>query len=169
MIESVIVGGQTGVDQGAAEGAKAAGMRVTGFRPAVTRQQTESGEMPAWLAEALTPLAMGGYRERTIHNVREADALLVIVPNRLRPCDTAGTALTIDFARKGGLQIWVCDGRGDIECQFVTAWLARLQPVYGAMRLMVAGPRGSSWPEGFEVASRFVKNLFDRQTRIKGT
>ncbi len=165
MIDTIVVGGQAGVDQGAASAAVHVGLRVAGFRPAVTTEQTEDGDMPGWLAGRLKPLEFGGYTKRTLANVDGSDLLLVIVPNRLRPEASPGTALTLDLAEQRlRYPVLVTDG-SPADKAFVVEWLSRalLRCRPTAHRLMVAGPRASKWPDGYQVARDFVVALFERQ------
>lgn len=165
-IAAIVVGGQTGVDQGAASGAFDVGIKVEGYRPSPQREQTEAGPVPDWLYRHLKPVERGGYKERTLMNLAAADALLVLVPNRQRWCESPGTNMTVEYALARSMQITLADGS---DILFVSQWLARVQLLYGRpIKLMVAGPRESIWPAGFSVAHSFIASLFGRQLVLPG-
>jgi hypothetical protein len=64
-LKKIVSGGQTGVDQGALEAALRLSFPCGGFCPA--DRQAEDGTIPQ--RYPLTPLAGGGYPERTRQNV----------------------------------------------------------------------------------------------------
>lgn len=150
----LVTGGQTGVDQGFARAAyelwqqdSGIDVRIQGYRPAVNRPQTEAGPMPVWLSDRLDPLEFGGYHERTHSNVKLADAVLLVVPNRLRPGTTPGTALTLKYAKAYGRQIMVIGVDEPGAAGLVVDWLAHISPIFDhELKLMVAGPRESASP-----------------------
>lgn len=74
ILEMVISGGQTGVDQVALQVAKALGYQTGGTAPLGYR--TEAGPNPELLRDVygLTECQFAGYRTRTLLNVRNADA-----------------------------------------------------------------------------------------------
>ena len=63
----IVSGGQTGVDRGALDAALAAGFPCGGWCPA--DRAAEDGAIP--VRYPLTPLARGGYRERTRQGARQ--------------------------------------------------------------------------------------------------
>jgi hypothetical protein len=67
-------GGQTGADQGALYGARAAGVETGGWAP--DQWDTDAGAAP-WLADYGLKMAVGtGYPQRTALNVKDATAML---------------------------------------------------------------------------------------------
>lgn len=74
ILTTVISGGQTGVDQVALQVAKALGYQTGGMAPLDYR--TDAGPNPELLRDCygLTACTFAGYRLRTRHNVRVADA-----------------------------------------------------------------------------------------------
>mgnify|MGYP001036458900 CR=1 FL=1 len=85
MVERVITGGQTGVDQGALRAARAAGIATGGWAPRgwlvegrydlIARRHVD--EPAPWLADfGLIECPEPGYPARTAANVRDAHALL---------------------------------------------------------------------------------------------
>jgi hypothetical protein len=171
----ILTGGQTGVDQGAMDGALAVRLAFTGYAP--KGWTTEDGEVPErfrihpTLDQGMFESRQGGYLPRTIENVGAADLLLLVVPNVLRPTATEGTALTLEEAlkRRRYLPWYVTDGS---DVASVRAWMRQaavgirsLNPgPRPELQLMVAGPRASRWAEGHDVAQALVATLFARLT-----
>jgi hypothetical protein len=167
-VGALVNGGQTGVDRGAARAAARLKLPIKGWRPAVTQEQCEDGDLPAMLARALRPLEFGGYQKRTVANVADSDALLVITNNRLRL--NGGTKLTVDIAKgRAGMQIFVEDPTAGTGALIVVdAWLRNITALYDRpINLMVAGPRKSKWPEGERVTEEFLLELLGPQEKLK--
>lgn len=80
--------------------------------------------------------------ERTVRNVRDSDATLVVRPDGAA---SPGTDLAGRTARHLGRPLLVSAGA---DPHAVLAWL-RDQPA--GIRLHVAGPRASEWPDGYGV------------------
>lgn len=159
MITHIIHGGQTGVDRGAHEAALDLGLKPCGTCPADCRD--EFGLIPDAVRHHLRPLEFGDKAARTRANIVDADAVLVVVKNRLRPDVTPGTAYTLQHAHSRGRPILITDGYPGEE-DIVAGWLARCWPRSPA-KLMVAGPRETLWPEGREVTRGFVYRLLHVQ------
>ncbi|MBX6311836.1 MAG: hypothetical protein IRY99_02785 [Isosphaeraceae bacterium] len=140
MIERVISGGQTGVDQAAWRAARAAGIATGGWMP--RGFATETGPRPEFAAlYGAVEHASADYAERTIANVRSADGTLVFAGDRPGP----GTALTIAACHEAGVPILVLHPdrlSGDAAPEHVAAWIA----AHGLRTLNVAGERESTMP-----------------------
>jgi hypothetical protein len=159
-LESIIVGGQTGVDTGAAMAALANEVKLRGWRPALNQEQCETGKIPPKIRECLTPLDYGGYMARTKANVLDCDAGLVVVENRLRPYQTPGTKRTIELLNTNGPYL-VVDPTSPVE--FVSMWLAHITPLFpGGFALMVGGPRASKWAKAEMAAFDLVSALLQK-------
>lgn len=100
MISRVISGGQTGVDQGALDAAIAAGVVGWGGWCPKGRLQ-EDGQIPdKYFPEGSNGLEESDdsrYTERTLRNLRDSDATLILKVNKLMG---RGTQLTVTKARK---------------------------------------------------------------------
>lgn len=142
-------GGQTGVDRAALDAAMARGVAVGGWCPQGRR--AEDGPLPA--RYPLTETGSAEYAERTLLNVREADATLVLT--RDDPND--GTALTIETARALAKPLLVVDLGAGKEVAPVAAWLRE----EGVRVLNVAGPRESTVPGIYADARAFIDRLLD--------
>jgi hypothetical protein len=91
-LKQIISGGQTGVDRGALDAALEAQFPCGGWCPA--DRAAEDGPIPAHYP--LTPLARGGYRERTRQNVLDSDGTVILYRSTL----TGGTLLTWNLCRR---------------------------------------------------------------------
>lgn len=155
----IIHGGQTGVDRGAHIAARAAGLDVAGYMPHDRRD--EEGPIPESVQQYLVPCRWRGYATRTRANVDMCHAALLVVANRNTPNDSPGTALTLReldaFPRP--VPRMVVDLSCDVST--VVAWAhERVKDMAGGrLRLLVAGPRGSRWTDGENVAYEFVHAL----------
>jgi hypothetical protein len=131
----VVSGGQTGVDRAALDVARSLGLAHGGFCPRGRR--AEDGAIPARYALVETPSR--SYAERTLWNVRDSDATLVLHRGPLR----GGSALTLRLARRLGRPHLALDlGAQDDPAGIIRAWLSVLRPAV----LNVAGPRESTAP-----------------------
>lgn len=159
-ISSIVIvhGGQTGVDRGAHWGAIDAGLAVDGFMTSDARD--ERGLVPQDVAKHLRRHTTSSYSERTKTNVDFADALLVVVPDVDRPDRTVGTRLTLRLAEARQLPMIVAGqdstGAALLEEIFLLPdewWTS------GTQRLMVAGPRASTWRRGHDIAKYLVASI----------
>jgi hypothetical protein len=146
---TIVHGGQTGVDRGAHEGALDCGWQITGFMP--KNGKDEQGLIPRDVAKFLEPHPTGGYKERTVANLRISAALLVMVYDAQDPYATPGTRLTLEKARVHSIPRKVADRTTDPD--LLQQWLqvlldGHVQEFQTPFRLMVAGPRASKWTTG---------------------
>ena len=154
MIERVLTGGQSGVDQAAWRAARAAGILTGGWMP--RGFQTEDGPRPEFEAEFhARARESDAYGERTIANVKDADAVLIIAG----PRHGAGVQLTIDTSRVLGRPYLVIDPDelgSEQTAREATTWIAQV----GARRLNVAGDRNSVDPGIGPRAEAFLAAVF---------
>lgn len=146
-IRQLISGGQTGVDRAALDVALELGIRCGGWCP--RGRKAEDGPIdhkyPLWQ----TPSAR--YAERTEWNVRVGDATLILTIGQ----PTGGTALTKSLADDFGKPCLVVDLARDDESAVVLDWLN----MYAVKVLNVAGPRESTSPGVYEMASTFLRRV----------
>lgn len=159
MISHIIHGGQTGVDRGAHEAALDLGLKICGSIPADCRD--EEGIIPSAVRDHLRPLEFGDKAARTRANIIDADAVLVVVKDRLRPDVTPGTKMTLEYARTRGKPVLITDGYPGDEA-IVSGWLARCWPA-APRKLMVAGPRATLWADGRATTRGFIYRLLHVQ------
>jgi hypothetical protein len=154
MLERVISGGQTGVDQAALRAAKACGIPTGGFAP--KGWQTETGPAP-WLADyGLTQCPDSGYDARTKANVLAADATLVLTRDTI----DRGTYLTSTLCTTY-VKPFLTVNVGQTRPATVAFWL-RDQEV-GILN--IAGPRESSCPGIGEMAETFFREVLRGRLR----
>lgn len=161
MLRKVISGGQTGVDQGALNWAITNNIPHGGHCP--RGRKSERGKIPECFN--LIETASADYWERTVLNVQNADATLLIT----RGYPSGGTASTMYHCKRTGKPYLVADvkrlelicGTLQADCKtqedlarYVANWLWDMKVEI----LNVAGPRDSKQPDiGLE-----VKTLMDR-------
>ena len=130
---TIVSGGQTGVDRGALDAAMEAGVPCGGWCP--RRRQAEDGRIPARY-----PLREvdGGYAARTLRNVLDSDATLIIYFGRLE----GGTEQTLVHCLEHRKPYRLVDASvvtprqaGQVAVAFVRE--------HGIRLLNVAGPRAS--------------------------
>lgn len=155
----ILQGGQTGVDRGAWRGAVESGLLRGGWMPHDMRD--EYGPIPDEVANDLKRHS-AGLLARTRQNVRESDAVVIVITDAVAGIGSPGTQRTFVYAKVKGKPALVIDGS---ESQ-----LARLEPWWRDMSrrgrypgvpfdLMLAGPRASLWPDGEETARRVVHRI----------
>ena len=136
----ILSGGQTGVDRAALDAALALGLPVGGWCPRGRR--AEDGAIPDRYPLLETPTS--DYRERTIWNLRDSDATLVLHRGPL----TGGTLMTVQLARRGGRPLLVRELGPDFEIESALDWLTNNH----VRVLNCAGPRESGSP-GIQAAA----------------
>jgi hypothetical protein len=154
-LQKIISGGQTGVDRGALAAALAAAFPCGGWCPA--DRQAEDGSIPAQFP--MTPLPRGGYRERTLKNVLDSDATVVLFSGEL----TGGTLLTRTFCQRYGKPHLVIDA-AQTRAAVAEGQIVRFVERHGIATLNVAGPRLSGWPGGEAFCARVIAEVLKAQT-----
>jgi hypothetical protein len=150
MLERIISGGQTGVDQAALRAARAQGIPTGGFAP--RGWQTEAGPAP-WLADfGLVECDQPGYPSRTEANVLSADATLILIGSR----SDRGTDLTRRLCESHSKPLLVQSLSEQLTQPTSAAWLRSLD----IRTLNIAGPREGSLPGIGALAEAFLRRLF---------
>lgn len=158
MLEMVISGGQTGVDQAALRAARAAGLPTGGW--AAQGWATEDGPAPWLEGWGLKEAARPGYPARTGLNVRQSDATLLFDGGG------PGSALTVRECRRQAkpllrVRVWLRPGaavrpRSDDTPAQVALWVRST----GTAVLNVAGARESKAPGVGALVERFLSDVF---------
>ena len=167
-LSRIVSGGQTGVDRAALDAAIAAGIETGGWCPRDRR--SEDGSIP--LRYPLRETASKSYAVRTEWNVRDSDATLILVLDRI----SSGTRLTIDSAKTQTRPLrieYLCppatgtliatgiliedDVSPEQRVTDVIEWIVREQ----IKTLNVAGPRGSSHKDVYQKSLQFLTMLFE--------
>lgn len=139
------------MDRGALDFALEAGLEHGGFCPQGRR--AEDGVIPA--VYELTCTESTGYPQRTRMNVQQADATLILTPER-RP--TGGTRLTAKMALDRGTPWLAADPTREEHVDKVASWLEKVDPEV----LNVAGPRESKFPGIQGRTTAFLRSVFGR-------
>ncbi|OGV30931.1 MAG: hypothetical protein A3E88_00675 [Legionellales bacterium RIFCSPHIGHO2_12_FULL_35_11] len=158
MIEKIVSGGQTGVDQAALNMAVECGIPVGGWCPLGGLDENGQNvlEMHASLVEATTPVPA----ERTKLNVRDSDGTLIIVPCFPLPETIKdGTQLTIDEAvRLGRPNLIISLAEKEAAAETILHWCEE----NNIHTLNIGGPRQSSCPDIniYEESCELFRGLF---------
>jgi hypothetical protein len=149
-LKRIVSGGQTGVDRGALDAALAAGFPCGGWCPAdrAAEDGTIANRYP------VVELADAGYRERTIQNVVDSDATLIVYFGDLH----GGTELTMLACIRRERPYRLVDGAeigAARAAEIALAFVAK----HAASILNVAGPRASHAPGAHAYALEAVTRL----------
>lgn len=145
----VTSGGQTGPDRAALDVARRLGIPIGGWCPRGGWAE-DFPSPPGLLAvyPQLRPTASAAPAERTIRNVRDSHATVVIWPGRRS--GSPGTRLTVATAVALGRPVLVTEGEAAAELTGFLEGLGR------GLTLNVAGPRESEAPGCYDLAARFL-------------
>jgi hypothetical protein len=150
MIQKIISGGQTGVDQAALDVAIEEGIPHGGWIP--KGRLTENGPLPE--KYLLQEMPTESYPARTEKNVLDADGTLIISNGKL----SGGSELTQKVAAKHNrphLHIDLLRINGFKAAQDITAWIADNQ----IKVLNVAGPRASKDPRIYDAVRKIITTV----------
>ena len=140
----IISGGQSGVDRAALDAAIECGLVTGGWCP--RNRRAEDGVID--VRYPLRETASEDYEERTLWNVRDSDATLIV-----RGPDTGGgTAFTIECAERLGKPYFIVQFDEDDAWRKALVWLHsnRIEV------LNVAGPRESTVPGAYAAAKAIL-------------
>lgn len=144
-VQKIVSGGQTGVDRAALDVAQALHLDHGGWCPRGRLAEDEHIPDVYHLQETETP----DYAERTQLNVRDSDGTLILTTG----APIGGTLYTIACAVKWQKPYLVVDLTQTIAPESVRQWLED----HHLAVLNVAGPRHSQSPEGYRLASQFLR------------
>lgn len=159
----IISGGQSGVDRAALDAALARGIDYGGWCPRGGWAE-DFPASPGLLAKypKLRPTPRRDPAQRTLRNVRDADACLIIV-DAGGTAVSAGTSLAQTLAhrhRKPLLIVNLGDAKG---VDRAALWLSEQEARHGArLKLTVGGPRESEAPGIYARAMAFIGALLER-------
>jgi hypothetical protein len=148
-------GGQTGVDRAALDAARELGLPIAGWCPRGGRAEDHENPNGGGITQQYPELRQTnypGYSQRTVLNIWDADATIIISPGdgKVSP----GTQLTIDEAKRQKKPYYLLRDENVME---VLKWLNK--NFKGDIEINFAGPRASSSPGVYEVAKRIVKKI----------
>lgn len=137
----IVSGGQSGADRAALDAARLLGLEHGGWVP--RGRWAEDGAVPPWYCVNETPSQR--VSQRTLWNVRDSDATLIVVHGRLE----GGSKLTQTFAlrlKKPLLEIDLTRQSTRTAARLVRLFLQENHP----LTLNVAGPRASKDPHIYQ-------------------
>ena len=146
----IISGGQTGVDRAALDVALKHGIECGGWCPAGRRD--EFGRIPD--EYPVQELETGGFRERTLQNVKDSDGTVVIYSGNLG----GGTEQTVHFCfelKRPHQLIDAAQFAPEESAKFIAEFVRNNHIAI----LNVAGPRKSEWPKGYHFAYRALESF----------
>ena len=146
----IVSGGQTGVDRAALDAALALRVAVDGWCPEGRR--AEDGVLS--IRYPLKELPGAGYLQRTLKNVMDSDATLLMAFGR----PAGGTGRIAEFCRKYGKPHCFLDAAIHEVDAGVTAAL-RFVEQHGIRRLNIGGPRASDEPRAYGYAYAVVEQM----------
>ena len=147
-------GGQSGVDRAALDAARNCKNTICGWCPKGGWAE-DYPDPPGILAlyPELMETSSARIEQRTVWNVRDADATLIIGP--AQSCSSPGTVLTAKAAKAFGKPYLVV--RSENSSQEVLDWLAELDD---ELVLNIAGPRESECEGAYAKAVRLLTEVF---------
>lgn len=148
----IVSGGQTGVDRGALDAALLANFPCGGWCP--PHRLAEDGAIPS--GYPLTEMDHGGYRERTVQNIEDSDATLVVYFDRL----TGGTEQTVIHCIRRQKPYKLIDAEV-LQPTAAAQLAARFVADNGIAVLNVAGTRASRWAGAHAFAFAVISELLD--------
>jgi hypothetical protein len=148
-VHTIISGGQTGADRAAWDAAIELGLEIGGWVP--KGRWAEDGPI-AESYRGLRETDSATPSERTRHNVREADATLIVSHGPL----AGGSALTMDEALRAAKPVLHIDLQTmdpAVAAHAVREWLDTIRPRV----LNVAGPRASEDPTIYDSVAALLR------------
>ncbi len=143
--QKIITGGQTGVDRGALDACLFLRFQCGGWCPA--GRLAEDGRIPD--RYPLKETQETEYKYRTLRNVFDSDATLIISPGELQ----GGTLLTQKYTAEYYKSLKIVSSDNNVD--LILNWLIE----NNVKVLNVAGPRLSEWPEAEMFAYRLIVSI----------
>ena len=155
VIQKIVSGGQTGADRAGLDAAVALRLALGGWCPKGRR--AEDGPIDAKYPLVETPRS--AYTQRTEWNVRDSDATLVLVWERLIP--GGGTELTVKLAKKHNKPVLVVDV-SEKRSQNTQQCLEDFVSNNSVKVLNIAGPRESTTVPVYEPCLEYLTSHLQR-------
>ncbi|MBQ9827454.1 MAG: hypothetical protein IJM62_02100 [Lachnospiraceae bacterium] len=154
-INSIRTGGQTGVDRAAMDAARKYGIPLCGWCPK-NGWAEDHPEPPGILEDfpEFTETPLEGTGQRTEWNMRDADAILTIMPERSDP--SPGTDVGLTAGELLGKPMLTVSGPDDVPR--ILEWLESLPD---GVELCIGGPRASECSRAYDTAKEILGLLLD--------
>ncbi|MES9829387.1 MAG: putative molybdenum carrier protein [Candidatus Thiodiazotropha sp.] len=146
----IVSGAQTGVDRAALDAAIAYGVEAGGWCP--HGRLAEDGVIPEYYP--VTALANAGYTERTLQNVIDSDATLIIYFGYL----SGGTEQTLAFCIAQRKPYLLIDA-GELDRWRAAQRIQQFIADKGIAVLNVAGPRASGEASAYDYARTILESV----------
>ena len=146
-------GGQSGVDRAAMDYALEHGIPLCGWCPKGGWAE-DYPDPPGLLSRYpdLQETPSAGTEQRTRWNMRDADAILTIMPKG--SADSPGTQVGVQEGEHLGKPMYTAAGPEDAPA--ILQWISSLPD---GIELCVGGPRASECPEAYEVAMAVLEAI----------
>lgn len=150
-------GGQTGTDRAAMDTALKYNIGLCGWCPKGGWAE-DYPEAPGLLARypQLTETPSEGTSQRTLWNMRDADAILTIMPEGIA---SQGTVLGVREGTRLGKPMYTASGTGDIPG--ILEWLRSLPD---GLDLCIGGPRESECEDAYRLTGEILEQVIQKLT-----
>ena len=154
-IAGIRTGGQTGADRAAMDVAREYGIPLCGWCPKGGWAE-DYPEAPGLLNDypELTETPSAGTAQRTMWNMRDADAILTVIPED--SAESKGTDVGLKTGQELGKPMITVSGRKDLP--EIIRWL---QDLPDGLCLCVGGPRASECGSAYEVTREILVGLIE--------
>ena len=149
----IISGGQTGVDRAALDAALESGVSVGGWCP----QGRKAEDGPIAEKYPLQELPDSGYKKRTLKNVQDSDATVIIYFESI----SGGTEKTLLYCLNEKKPYLLIDG-GSITQDIASKQIKHFIDENQISLLNVAGPRASTEIRGYEYTKQVITLMLKR-------
>lgn len=156
----IISGGQTGVDRAALDAALQTGSPCSGWCP--HQRRAEDGPIAEYYP--MTALTSGGYRERSLRNVLDSDATLLIYFGEL----SGGSRETLEFCIWHQKPYKLIDGLA-LEPAQALAMVQDFIRRNKVQHLNVAGPRASEARQAYAYTLGLMRRVLSSATDMPET
>lgn len=158
MIKKIVkirTGGQTGVDRAAMDMARKYNIPICGWCPKGGWAE-DMPHAPGLLRDypELVETPSEGTAQRTRWNMRDADAILTIIPTS--SAESKGTDVGVEEGIL--LEKPMCTIAGIEDIDIVIKWLSEIPD---GIELAVGGPRASECAEAYKITSHILQRVFE--------
>jgi hypothetical protein len=146
----IISGGQTGIDRAVLDFCLSHGIECGGWCP----QGRLAEDGPIDRKYPLTEITGGGYPERTMANVVNSDATVIIYYKE----KSGGTFLSWEYVLEAKKPFLLLD-LAELSSKEAAERLKEFIQLFDVAVLNFSGPRASEWAEGYEICRKVLCEL----------